>query len=145
MKLLYEAQNSIEAHMILNLLEQDGLVARIDGEYLQGGVGELQAVGVVRVMVDEGDYSSARKIIEQWDAKQTEETGEKEESLPQVKRNSSLGAGVVGFALGVAAMVAYYHTPVTYDGIDYDGDGTLDEQWIYVNDRPSKTKVDRKL
>ena len=53
MKLLYEAANTVEAHMILNLLEQSSLSARIDGEYLQGGVGELQAIGIVRVMVDE--------------------------------------------------------------------------------------------
>lgn len=32
MKLLYEASNSLEAHMILNLLEQEGLSGRIDGD-----------------------------------------------------------------------------------------------------------------
>jgi Putative prokaryotic signal transducing protein len=69
MRLIYEAPNTVEAHMILNLLEQAGLSARIDGEYLQGGIGELQVVGVVRVMVEEYDYPAAKLIIEEWDAK----------------------------------------------------------------------------
>ena len=69
MRLLYEALNSIEAHLILNLLEQDGLTARIDGEYLQGGIGELQAAGMVRIMIEENDYAKGRVIVQVWDAK----------------------------------------------------------------------------
>ncbi|MEN8226403.1 MAG: DUF2007 domain-containing protein, partial [Bacteroidota bacterium] len=42
MKCIFEASSGLEAHMISNLLQQDGIEARIDGEYLQGGVGELQ-------------------------------------------------------------------------------------------------------
>ena len=56
MKLVYEAANNIEGHMILNLLQQAGVTGRIDGEFLQGGAGELQAGGVVRAMVDDADY-----------------------------------------------------------------------------------------
>lgn len=140
MKLLYEASNTVEAHMILNLLEQAGLSARIDGEYLQGGVGELQAIGVVRVMVEEPDYPEARKIIDDWDAMQPRE---KEQPAPQKK--SGFGLGLFGFILGAGSMIAYYQTPVTKDGIDYNDDGILDEKWTYVNYRISKTKIDRNL
>lgn len=35
MKVVYQASNAVEAHMILHLLEQQGLAGRIDGEYLQ--------------------------------------------------------------------------------------------------------------
>jgi hypothetical protein len=63
MKLIYQASNTIEAHMILNLLEQAELRARIDGDYLQGGIGELQAVGGIRVMVAENDYADAHEIF----------------------------------------------------------------------------------
>ena len=73
MKLLYQASNTVEAHMILNLLEQAGLSVRIDGEYLQGGIGELQAIGVVRVMVEENHYADANEVIKEWDTKQPEQ------------------------------------------------------------------------
>ncbi len=124
--------------MILNLLEQAGLSARIDGEYLQGGVGELQAIGIVRVMIEDSEYSEARKIVQEWDAKQPAEI-----ERPKIKKTSSFGSGLIGFVLGIGIMIAYYHTPVTDDGIDYNGDGKLDEKWTYVNYRISKTELDR--
>ena len=90
MKLLYEAQNTLEAHMILNLLEQAGLLARIDGEYLQGGVGELQAIGLVRVMVEESDYAEANDIIKEWDARQPE----LEADAPVIKKKMTFSSSV---------------------------------------------------
>ena len=65
--LLYQAANTIEAKMIVDVLAQAGIAARIQGEYLQGGIGELQALGVVRVMVAEADYDSARQVVDDWD------------------------------------------------------------------------------
>ncbi|WP_084591528.1 putative signal transducing protein [Gilvimarinus agarilyticus] len=65
--LLYQAANTIEANMIVDVLGQAGIAARIQGEYLQGGIGELQALGVVRVMVAESDYGSARQVVDDWD------------------------------------------------------------------------------
>lgn len=54
--------------MILNLLELHRITGRIEGEYLQGGVGELSAMGFVRVLVDEKDYTEAGQIISEWEA-----------------------------------------------------------------------------
>lgn len=138
MKLIYEASNSVEAHMILNLLEQAGLSARIDGEYLQGGIGELQAIGVVRVMVDEADYTEAKAIIEEWGEKQSIES-----HIENTPKKSSWGTAIVAFFAGVTVMAVYYHTPVDTDGIDYNRDGELDEKWTYVSGRLSKTELDR--
>jgi hypothetical protein len=138
MRLIYEAANTIEGHMVLNLLEQAGLQARIDGEYLQGGVGELQAMGVVRVMVEESDYAEAKLVVEDWDARHQEPQGE-----PIVMRKSGFGGSIIGFCFGIAAAVIYYQTPVTYEGIDHDGDGVLDVVWTYVNYRVSKSEGDR--
>ena len=83
MKKLYEASNSVEAHMILNLLEQEGLTGRVDGEYLQGGVGELPAAGLVRVMVAEEDYAAAKSIVDKWDAAQPAQPNDKTTSPPK--------------------------------------------------------------
>lgn len=142
MKKVYEAQNSLEAHMILNMLEQAGLNARIDGEYLQGGIGELPAIGVVRVMVDERDYADARAIVEEWDAAQQAEAPRQ---APARSKSPGILLGIGCLALGVAATSWYYRTPVTEDGIDYDGDGSVDEKWTYVNHRASETAQDRNL
>ncbi len=139
MKLLYEASNTIEAHMILNLLEQSGLSARIDGEYLQGAFGELPITGVIRVMVEENNYADANEIIRKWDARQPKE----ETQAQTVKQKSSFNAGFLGFILGVVVMAVYYNTPVTKDGVDYNGDGLLDEKWTFVNHRLSKAEIDR--
>ena len=105
MKLIYEAPNSIEGHMILNLLEQASLSARIDGEYLQGGVGELQAIGLVRVMVDEEDYAEAKTIIDAWDTAQPEQQPQQQQAMI---KQSSFAAGLVGFVVGVIVMTVYF-------------------------------------
>jgi hypothetical protein len=63
MKTVYRAANSLEAHIVLNLLRQAGIEGHISGEYLQGAMGELPAVDLVRVMVHEGDYDEALDII----------------------------------------------------------------------------------
>lgn len=68
MKELFAANNTIEARLVYNLLVQAGLQARVDGELLQGGAGELQAFGSVRVLVADEDYAQAREILERWDA-----------------------------------------------------------------------------
>src|SRR3954468_13937004 len=70
MKTLYQASNAIEAHMIADLLEQQRISARVDGEYLQGALGELPAAGLVKVMVAEEDYAAARAIVDRWDTEQ---------------------------------------------------------------------------
>lgn len=67
MKCVYSAATSIEAYMVLNLLEQEGIQGRVDGEYLQGGMGELQAFGLVRVMVGDDDFGRAQNVVEVWE------------------------------------------------------------------------------
>ena len=51
MKRVFQAANAIEAHMILHLLQQSGIPGHVEGEYLQGGIGELPAAGLVNVVV----------------------------------------------------------------------------------------------
>lgn len=137
MKLLYEAQNSVEAYMILNLVEQAGLSGRVDGEYLQGGVGELQAFGVVRVMIDEGDYLAAREIIQEWDSSQPA----LEPDVP-VEKKSNIGSAIAGFVVGAISMAVYFHTPVSCGGVDYQHDGVMDT--VYEYDLLEKVEAARK-
>ncbi len=136
MRLLYEAQNSIEAHMILNLLEQQGLSARIDGEYLQGGMGELPAGGLVRVMIEEEHYAAGRKAVQEWEAEQPDN-----EPAVFTSKKSSFRYTLLGFLIGVAATAVYYHRPIP-SGYDYNGDGTLDENWIVINGLVNQSEID---
>ena len=138
MKRLYETSNTVEAHMILNLLEQSGIIGRIDGEYLQGGVGDLPAMGLIRVMVNDADYNEADQIVTEWDSAQPVQIKNK-----PIKKSNHLTTGVLGFILGSILIGVIYNTPVTNDGIDYNDDGQLDEKWTYINNRISKTELDR--
>ncbi|MCJ8313576.1 MAG: DUF2007 domain-containing protein [Saccharospirillaceae bacterium] len=113
MKLLYEAANSVEAHMIVNLLEQSDLSARIDGEFLQGGAGDLQAFGVVRVMIEEHNYDNAVAVINLWEsmAPKIDEEDRNSVTLNTVttsKLHYIIIGLVLGFICGVAVTLLSY-------------------------------------
>ena len=68
MKRIYEAANSIEAHMIVHLLTEAGMEAHVQGEHLQSGAGELPLGGLVGVTVADEDVVPARRLIKEWEA-----------------------------------------------------------------------------
>jgi putative signal transducing protein len=70
MKAIFHSHSSLEASMIVDLLAQRGLHGHIFGEALQGGMGELPATGLVRVMVNNDDAASAEEVIQQWQQQQ---------------------------------------------------------------------------
>jgi len=67
-KIVYEAENIIDANLLKNALEHEGIVAFISGQFLTGAAGELPPLGLVKVMVAEMDWPRARAIAEQIDA-----------------------------------------------------------------------------
>ncbi|MBM38322.1 MAG: hypothetical protein CMO97_04530 [Woeseia sp.] len=66
MKKVYDALNNIEAHLVLHQLQQAGIDALIEGEHLLGGMGELPAVGGIRIMVNDLDEDDANEVIKNW-------------------------------------------------------------------------------
>jgi len=138
MKSVYEASTALDAHMILNLLEQEGIRGRVDGEYLPGGVGELQAINLVRVMVDETDYEPARRIIREWEA---------------IPAGGGEGAGrtpfgamagfLFGLVIGAGLVFWAYDTPATRRAVDRNGDGRPEVRRDYRGNRPGRTEEDR--
>ena len=100
MKSVYEASTGLDAHMILNLLEQQRISGRIEGEYLQGGIGELQAMGLVRVLVSEADYAEARQIINEWESIQPAP----DSSKPEARPSGGLQIFVAGVIVGAGIM-----------------------------------------
>jgi hypothetical protein len=76
---VYSAQSPVDAHIVKGLLEQQGITALVNGEYLQGGIGELPLIDLVTVRVAESDVEAAREIIREY-----------EESTPDEPINDSL-------------------------------------------------------
>ncbi|CAG0952720.1 hypothetical protein MTYP_00282 [Methylophilaceae bacterium] len=68
MRAVYEAEHSLDANLIANILRQAGIRAHIAGEYLQGAAGELPAFGLIRVLVDNQDVEHARLLIDEWNS-----------------------------------------------------------------------------
>ncbi|MGB1239464.1 MAG: DUF2007 domain-containing protein [Pseudomonadales bacterium] len=122
MKLLYSADSALEAHMIVDLLERAGIEARIDGEYLQGGVGELQPMGVVSVLVEESDYRHARQLLTQWEAQQSPLN-----TAASDKRSTKLALPMFTFIAGVVLSLLFARPADPLSGRDYNGDGVFDE------------------
>jgi putative signal transducing protein len=79
MKRVYNAANHIQAHIVMHVLEQAGVHALVQGEFLQSGAGELPVGNLVGVAVADEDVEIAREIIEDWE-RLMQEPGEEEES-----------------------------------------------------------------
>lgn len=100
MKTVYEAANAVEAHMLQDLLRSAHISARVDGAFLQGAMGELPAAGLVRVVVEDEDWTRARAEIEHWEAEQPPDA-----AAPAVVRSSRV-ALLLAFAAGVGVGIA---------------------------------------
>ena len=100
MKSVYETSSGLDGHMILNLLAQYHISGRLEGEHLQGGMGELQALGFVRVMVAQEDYEQARQIIREWEALQPPD----EAKTPAPRDAMGIQLFFAGVIIGAALM-----------------------------------------
>lgn len=64
MRTVYEAANLIDAHLVRQALEAEGIPAFVRGEALTGGIGELGVFGLLAVMVPEAARPQARALVE---------------------------------------------------------------------------------
>lgn len=145
MMTLYHAANALEAHMLADLLRQQGLAPEIYGEHLQGAVGELPAAGVVRLVIAEDQYEAARQVIARWESTQVAADGA---SPPSAATARGRGGWyfVAGLLVGLGAMYAAVRSPASTDGIDHDRDGLLDETYTYSPRGPVlRYEADRNL
>lgn len=63
MRVVYEAANLIDAHLVRHALEGAGIPAFVRGEALLGGVGELPACGLVAVCVPDVAWPDANALV----------------------------------------------------------------------------------
>lgn len=63
MKVVYEAANLIDAHLVRHALEAAEIPVFLRGEQLLGGMGELPLFGVIAVCVPDVVWPQAREIV----------------------------------------------------------------------------------
>jgi len=68
LKIVYRAENIIDANLVKGTLALEGIAAFISGEYLTGAIGELPAWNLLAVMVSEYDIARALPIVQAIDA-----------------------------------------------------------------------------
>jgi Putative prokaryotic signal transducing protein len=129
MKTVYEAANAVEAHMLMDLMQQEGLSPQLLGAHLQSAIGELPAGGLVRLVIADDEYAQARAVIERWEATEVSQT-------PRATAKPSSGWArlwifLAGLVVGGLVMYAYHHLPAATDGVDHNGDGRPDDIWRY--------------
>ena len=78
MKLIYKARDITEAHILSGLLKSHGIEAHVGGHYLQGGVGDLAAMGFATISVADKDTESAVSIIADYDKSNNTNTSNRE-------------------------------------------------------------------
>ncbi|WP_293859575.1 DUF2007 domain-containing protein [Steroidobacter sp.] len=64
---IFRCSDYVEAHLLAGLLREHGIETFLQGALLQGGLGELPAMGHLALMVDEDDQVAARKLIDAYE------------------------------------------------------------------------------
>lgn len=64
---VYQAKSSFDAKLIQDQLAFADIESHIMGDLLQGGAGELQVEGLVKLMIDESDLEKSIKVIDHWE------------------------------------------------------------------------------
>ncbi len=104
MRCVYQARDGLEAHVVADLLQQVGIAARVQGDLLQGGMGELPASGLVAVWVDNEEEARARELVEEYQREQPELPESRSPSTP-LSSAGFLSGLLVGFFAGVLVML----------------------------------------
>ena len=63
MRIVYHAENIIDANLVKGVLAMEQIVAFVSGEHLTGAIGELPAWNLVTVMVADSDVERALPIV----------------------------------------------------------------------------------
>jgi len=83
-KIVYRAENIIDANLVKGALEQAGVQSFVAGEYLTGAIGQLPAWDLVLVMVSEADIERAAPIVESVDRalREARGSGDSHDAIP---------------------------------------------------------------
>ena len=68
MQRIYEPQDLLEAELLLGMLASEGVEAYLAGRHLLGAVGELPALGLLGLLVEDEEAERARRLIAAYNA-----------------------------------------------------------------------------
>ncbi|MBC9251884.1 hypothetical protein A9179_16560 [Pseudomonas alcaligenes] len=68
MQRIYEPQDLLEAELLLGMLASEGVDAHLTGRHLLGAIGELPALGLLGLLVQDDDAEHARRLIAAYNA-----------------------------------------------------------------------------
>ncbi|UXI67651.1 DUF2007 domain-containing protein [Tahibacter amnicola] len=88
MRIVYRAENIIDAHLVKHALEDAGIPAHVGGEYLVGALGDLPLLGLVNVMVADHHEAQAQDVVQRID-----------EALAESREQAAMDPGWAGEAL----------------------------------------------
>ena len=80
MKIIYRANDIIEAQIVAGMLRANNIEPYVGGYYLQGAVGDLAARDFSTVSVDEADEEAAIAILKDY-----EDAGQKDQTHPGIE------------------------------------------------------------
>ena len=63
MRCVYQAENSIDAHLVRGALENHGIPAFVFGDYLTGGIGQRPVLGLIEVHVADDRHAEAAAFV----------------------------------------------------------------------------------
>jgi hypothetical protein len=83
-KKVYMAENPIEANMVVDLLQAEGIAAVVQGEHIFAVRGALPISYPTVWVLDEGDYDRARELALEYDRSQYATEGKEPRPEPWV-------------------------------------------------------------
>lgn len=66
MKIIFRANDILEAHIISGMLNSQGVETYVGGHYLQGAVGDLAAMGFANVFVADEHADLAEQLLQDY-------------------------------------------------------------------------------
>ena len=138
---VYECTLAVEAHMVCDLLASAGISARVEGEFLQTGAGELPLGNLVKVRVHPTRAAEAREVIAEWEKSQPPDGAT---TAPKTSRLAAPLMFMLGALAGGAVMIVLLQVSPE-NGVDYNGDGRDDTVFNYFGQRLTSTEIDRNL
>ena len=154
MQIIHHAANLTDAYLLRQLLEDAGIPVHLNGEYLQGALGEVPANSPILLMVPDEHVQTARAMVMDWEraTPQYDEASEDDAAAPAsaitpANRGGSvfatIGSLLFGAVCGAAIVWTIYNRPGTPGEIDYDGDGRIDERMYFAGERVDRVELDR--
>ncbi|MCC5796835.1 MAG: DUF2007 domain-containing protein [Methylophaga sp.] len=106
MKLIFEANDISEAHIVAGMLENAGLQTEVNGFFLQGAVGELPASDFVKVyLLDEADFEQAQQLIAEYLNNQVEHDCAIQKSSGSMMSKAMMTLGILALVLLMALLL----------------------------------------